>query len=173
LIKKYNSIGVFVTLLVILLTIPTTLDTLKQYLPSRPPARLSLNELDALNFLKAQPFGIVVSTPYDSKLKERYTEPIPLNAYVSSSYISAFSSKPEYVADLVNLDILGIDYKNRLQAQKEIFAGRESEIIKKVFKDNHIEYIYLPKISNFSIDQEKVGVKKIYGNDEIEIYKVL
>ena len=46
---------------VVLLTLPTSLITLHDvYLPARPPAMISPLELEALNFLRHQPAGIVL-----------------------------------------------------------------------------------------------------------------
>lgn len=172
LIKKFNFVGFLMVGLVIFLTIPTTWDTLGQYLPSRPPSRISNLELEALNFLKNQPKGTVLSYPFDSKLKQRYEEPKPLYAYDSTAYVSAISGKPEYIADTVNLDILGIDYKGRSQAQKDILAAKEPEVVKRLLKDNNISYVYVPKIAKFSPDEERFGLKRIFSNDEAEIFAV-
>ncbi|NMD01290.1 MAG: hypothetical protein GYA62_16430 [Bacteroidales bacterium] len=52
--------------IIVLLTIPTTLLALKDvYIPSRPPAKLSVGEYKALKFLSEQPKGVVLTKPFD------------------------------------------------------------------------------------------------------------
>ncbi len=169
-LAKFNKV---IILLVLVLTIPTTWDTLQNYLPARPPAMVSIKEIEALKFLKNQQQGIVLSYFFDKKLRDRFVEPKPLFAYESTAYVSALSGKPEFIADTVNLEILGIDYKGRAQTQKDILAAREPEVFKKMLKENKISYLYLPKFFKFSIDNELYGIKRIFENEEVEIFKVI
>lgn len=170
-IKKYKILGWILTTIVVILTLPTTWDTLHHYLPKRPPAMISQREFEALEFLRKQPEGIVLSYYFDKKLSEKFDAPKPLIAYESTAYVGAFSAKPEFIADTVNLEILGIDYKGRLQSQKDIFANKELEIVKKLLKEGKIKYIYAPKLSGFKPDQEKLGVRNIFENEEVTIFK--
>ncbi len=169
-LAKFNKV---IILIIFILTIPTTWDTLRNYLPARPPAMVSSYEIEALNFLKNQQQGIVLSYFFDKKLRDRFVEPKPLFAYESTPYVSAFSGKPEFISDTVNLEILGIDYKGRTQTQKDILAAREPEVFKKMLKENKISYLYLPKFFKFAIDNELYGIKRIFENSEVEIYRVL
>lgn len=171
-IKRWKKVGLFLTGIVLILTIPTTFNTLENYLPNRPPARISNQELEALKFLKDQPEGTVLNYYYDGKLKQRYSEPRPIFAYETTGYVSAISSHPEFIADTVNLDILGIDYKGRLQVQKDVFALKEPKLINKLLKENKITYLYVPKIFGFSPDQDRLGIERIFQNNEVDIFKV-
>ena len=168
--KKLTVIGVGLAIFLVLLTVPTTWDSLGQYLPARPPARISNFEKEALEFLRLQPDGIVLSYIYDKNLKTRFSEPVPLFAYESTMYVAALSGKSEYIADTVNLTILDVDYKGRLQVQKDIVSLKEPEMVKKLLVKNNIKYIYLPKIAKVSADNS-FGLEKIFENDEILIYK--
>lgn len=164
---------IFAGLLVIalvLLTIPTTLNTLSQYLPKRPPAKLSTLEIEALIQLKSLPEGIVLSPIYEEKLNKQFAAPKPLFAYTSTAYVSAFSGKPSFVADSINLEILDIDEKARINTTREILRGTNNS--HKLLRDNNIAYLYLPKLTGIRIDEGKVGVEKIFENDEVGIYKV-
>ena len=172
LIKKYKIFGTALVLILTIATIPTTLGTLKHYLPERPPARISNAELEALNFLKSQPDGNVLSYYFDRNLKEQFSEPVPLFAYESTMYVSSLTGKKEYISDTVNLNILGIDYKGRLQVQKDIYSLKEPEIVKKFLKENSIKYVYLPRITNTAAD-ETFGMRKIFENKEVIIYNVI
>lgn len=170
LIKKFKIFGKIIVIILVLATIPITLGILRHYLPARPPARISNDELEALSFLKHQPDGTVLSYYYDKNLKERFTEPIPIFAYESTMYVSALTGKGEYIADTVNLNILGTDYKGRLQVQKDIYSLKESEMVKKLLTANEIKYVYLPKIIKISAD-ENFGLRKIFENNEVLIYE--
>lgn len=163
-------IGQGIVLLSLVLTIPTTLDTLKHYLPQRPPAMLSNSEYQALGFLKTQPEGIVLTLPFDSSLRDKFTEPRPLYTYVTSAYVSAFSTHPTFVDDTINLEILGVDYKGRVSEQKD-FAN-VSGLSKKILEDNHISYVYTLKMQDFKVDEGRMGLEKIFENREVEIFKV-
>ncbi len=159
-----------VFLLLIFLTIPTTINTASQYLPERPPAKLSNSEYKALQFLKGEPQGTVLSLAYDKNFRNKYSEPLPLAVYESTSYVSAFSGQPGFIEDTVNLDILGIDYKGRLNSQRDF--ARIKEHSKKILEENNIKYIYMVKKIGFEENESLMGIKKIFENDEVKIFKI-
>lgn len=166
---KQKILTAVTTVLIIAFTIPTTVNTLGQYLPSRPPARLSNQEFEALNFLSLQPQGTVLTEPYDEKSRINFSEPVPLVAYTSTAYVSAFSKHPTFLEDTINLEILGVDYKGRLNLQRDFFRIKDRS--KEILEENHIEYIYLLKILRYEIDEGKMGVKKIFENQDVQIFK--
>jgi hypothetical protein len=110
-----------------------------------------------------------MSPVLDEKINAKFGAPKPLFAYTSTSYVSAFSHKPSFVSDTINLEILGIDYLPRINTTKEILKGTSNS--HKLLVENNISYIYLPKLSGLKIDEGKLGVEKIYENDEAWIYK--
>ncbi len=84
--------ALILSFLIIGFTIPTSLATLKyHYLTQVPPATLPKDELEALQFLANEPEGVVLTYPYDPLIKDKLEPPIPLYAYISSDYVSAFS----------------------------------------------------------------------------------
>lgn len=171
LIKKTSKpIAAIIVILVITLTVPTTLSTFQHYLPSRPPAKLSTGELEALTFLKSQPQGAVLTLPYDEKIKNRFSTPLPLELYTSTAYVSAFSAKPNFLEDTVNLEILGIDYRGRLNILRDFIKIRDQS--NKILKENNISYVYLPKLFNLQVDEGSMGVKKIFENEEVNVYQL-
>lgn len=161
-------LSLITAILIVLLTIPTTLDTLKHYTPSRPPAKLSLDEIEALKFLKSQPDGIILTQPFDEKAKDRFSPPYSLYTYAPTAYISAFSHKGVFLEDTINLEILGIDYKGRLNDQKDFF--RDKSTSKDIIKRNKIRYVYALKGSNFEADESLMGIKKIFDNESVVIF---
>jgi hypothetical protein len=169
--KRSWKWGLIISVIIILLTVPTTWDTLNQYLPANPPAKLSYAELEALNFLKNQPQGVVMTLPFDEKKRDFYEAPMPLVAYAPTGYVAAFSNKPSFLEDTINLDILGTDYKGRLNEVKDFlkFKERAPEILAK----GNVQYIYVVKdYSNFEEDEQAMGIKKIFDNNQVKIFKV-
>jgi hypothetical protein len=170
-LKLPKIAGFGLVILTIILTIPTTLSTFPHYLPDRPPAKISVKELEALNFLKKQPAGTVLTLPYDSRLKDKYNPPLPLEVYESTSYVSAFSKKPVFLEDIVNPEIIGVDYRGRLNTIRDFMRIKDQS--SKILKDNNITYVYAPSLYNFQVDEGRMGLKNIFSNEEVKIYKVL
>lgn len=170
-LANFKIFKITMVVIFILLTIPTTWNTLQNYLPARPPAKVSSQEIEALDFLRQEPSGVVLSYPYDSRLKDKFLEPKPLLAYETTGYIPALTGKEEYIADAVNLEILGVDYKGRLQAQRDVFSFKEPDIVKKNITSGNIKYLYLLKVYKISVDADRFGLKKVFDNSEVEIYQ--
>lgn len=167
-----KKLGATLSVLVILITIPTTLDTLlSQSLPARPPARISTAEMEALSFLKQQPEGVILTLPFDSAFRDRYLEPRPLFAYTSTAYVSAFSGHSVFLEDTINLEILGVDYKGRLNEMRDFVKIKDQS--KEILQRNNIRYVYVPKVYGFEEDEGKMGIKKIFDNREVKIFKAL
>ncbi len=172
LLKRWKNISNLIFLIVILLfTLPTTYGTLGNYLPIRPPAELPKDEISALNFLKMQPQGIVLTQPFDQKFKQGLIEPIPLYAYTSTGYVAAYSGHPVFLEDLINLNILGIDYNSRLNLSEAVL--NEESNAKDILRNNDIKYIYILKSIPFQEDDGKLGTVKIFDNPQVEIFKVI
>lgn len=161
--------GILGLIVFILLTLPTSYDAVSHYLPSRPPARLTSSELEALTFLRTQMPGTVLTFPFDKYARNKYSEPVPLLAYDSTAYVAAFGDHPTFLEDTVNLDILGIDYKGRLNLQKDFFNN--SEAAGKILQENNISFVYAAGMDNTEMDEGKIGVKKIFDNGEVKIYR--
>lgn len=166
--KHLSAIFVFI---IVFLTIPTAIGTFEQYLPLRPPAKLSTQELEALNFLKQQPSGEVLTLAFDQSFTNKYVEPVPLFAYASTAYVSAFSEHPTFVDDTINLDILGVDYKGRINERNDFLKipDRQRDILAK----NKIRFLYVPEDLHMQFDNGKVGIEEIYKNSQVTIYQVL
>lgn len=169
--KLPKAAGFVFIILTIILTLPTSLGTFKHYLPGRPPAKISTREIEALNFLKKLPEGIVLTLPYDEKVRDRFNAPRPLAVYTSTAYVSAFSGKSAFFEDTVNLEILGIDYRGRLNIVRDFMKIKDRS--KNILKSNNIKYIYVPKLFNFQVDEGLMGVKTIFENEEVKVYQVL
>lgn len=142
----------------VVLTLPTTWITLKDiYLPSRPPAKISIQEIQALQFLQGQPAGIVLVPP---AIPDPYAPPPrPLYLYESTSYVSAFSGHPVYFEDQGSLTITGYNWQDREQQVKD-FLTKNTDI-------KAISYLYIP---NLKFDASGMGFKNIFTNSEVTIW---
>ncbi|MDO8452501.1 MAG: hypothetical protein Q7S79_01995, partial [bacterium] len=160
--------------LLILLTIPSTYATLKHYWPSRPPAKISKEELEALTFLSKQPNGVVLTYPYDAKLAEKAIEnpPRPLYLYESTAYVSAFSKKPVYLEDEVNLNITGFDWRERRLEVEDWQKSLDRDFVPKFLRDKNIKYVYWVKPQRVPLGETQLGMKLIFENAEVTIYEV-
>ena len=84
------------SLVLLIITCLTSLATLKDYFGFPPPASLPHYEIQTLNFLKTQPQGVVLTYPYDPHIKDNLSTPIPLYAYETTAYVSAFSHQQSF-----------------------------------------------------------------------------
>ncbi|MDD2822943.1 MAG: hypothetical protein PHQ59_02565 [Candidatus Daviesbacteria bacterium] len=132
-----------------------------------PPAALSQNEFEALQFLSKLPDGVVLTYPYNKNLSRNFTEPIPLFAYQTTGYVSAFSGKQSFVEDIMQNEILQTDYHPRLVASEDFFI---SGVIPPIL-EGKIKYIYLPKFFDVTVDTSKQW-KKVFENNEVLIYEI-
>jgi hypothetical protein len=163
------------TLSVVLLTVPTTIGTLYyHYLPGRPPAMISNDELEALKFLEELPEGVVLTYPYDEDLAREAIKnpPRPLYLYVSTSYVSAYSNKPVFLEDEVNLDITGYDWPSRRRSVEEFLQSHDDTLVRKFLLVNNIEYVYWLKGQRAVKGEGQLGMRRVFENKTVEIYQV-
>ena len=160
---------------VVVFTIPTTLITLKDvYLPGRPPAKISTEELGALEYLRSQPEGVVLTYPYDAvKAKEAENSP-PRSLYVydSTAYVSAFSEKAVFLEDEVNLNITNFNWRERRGMVEEFLGTLDQRAAREFLKENNISYVYWLKGQRAKLGESQLGLVKIFENNEVDVFKV-
>ena len=164
---------VAVGIILIILTLPTTIITLKNdYLPSRPPSRISIEELEGLNFLKNQPAGSVLSYPFNSDWRYKFSEPKPLYAYETTAYISALSAHQTFLEDEMNLEITGFDWQARRKDSQLFFLTADQLWGRTFLQENEIRYIYLVKGQKMNLGLNDIEAEKIFENGEVVIFRV-
>ncbi|OGM60103.1 hypothetical protein A3A75_01725 [Candidatus Woesebacteria bacterium RIFCSPLOWO2_01_FULL_39_10] len=174
--SKLNTLIIYIiVVVVVLLTIPTTIGTLwYHYIPVRPPAKISNEELEALKFLSNQPEGIVLTQPFDKDLALAAVDypPRPLYLYESTAYVSAFSGKTTYLEDEVNLEITGYDWRNRREEVERFFTDPRYDGRVELLQKKGITYVYV--INNIQDLYKDLHLEpdKIFENKEITIYKI-
>jgi len=169
--KKKFLIKLVVLLILIGLTLPTTWGALKHYWPSRPPARIGFEELEALVFLRKQPSGIILTYPHDYSLREKTEAPKPLYAYETTAYISAFSEKTSFLEDEMNLEIMQVNWRGRREQIEQFFQTNETGQAKQFLKDNQIKYLYLVEGQNLKTNPADLELVKIFENGLTRIYE--
>ncbi len=176
LLTQINSnFGKIFTILTILLTLPTTLTTIRHYYTNTPPAKISNYEIEALKFLEKEPKGIVLSAqPIGMNYLGREAEaPKPLFMYDSTAYVSAFTKKPVYLEDEVNLTIMNYPWQERREKLDEFLKDSNSPEGFAFLRDEEIDYIYLVKRSGVGLDENALRIDNIFDNEEVIIYEVL
>jgi len=172
--QKNNKKKSLIIASILLLTLPTTMATLKHYLPSRPPAKISHEELEALSFLSEQPGGIVLTYPFDRAAAEaaRSKPPRPLYLYESTAYVSAFGNKPVYLEDEVNLNITGYQWRQRRKEVESFLDSLDHAGVWSFLRENNITYVYWIKGQRAKLGEGQLGMTRIFENSEVDIYKV-
>ncbi|OGM31958.1 hypothetical protein A2803_02620 [Candidatus Woesebacteria bacterium RIFCSPHIGHO2_01_FULL_44_21] len=150
--------------------LPTTVGALKHYLPSRPPAMISNDELDALEFLSNQPKGVVLVMPFDRQAASDAADnpPRPLYLYESTAYVSAYSSQPVWLEDEVNLDITGYDWQARRKKLVGMLKRNNQSEMKEFLREENISYVYVVEPGNIVFE----GLTKQYSENGVRIYKL-
>lgn len=164
-----------ITILVVLLNLLPLIASLPNYLGKIPPSAISNYEISALNFLKQQAKGNVLTYPYDAYLKKSFSStPLPIYAYETTSYVAAYSQQSVFLADEMNLDNSGYDWQQRRLDSTNFFNQKNVYADRGILVNNQIDYIYLPKIyfpKNWQYNPE-MYLETIYENPEIIVYKV-
>ncbi|OGK26723.1 hypothetical protein A3D76_02390 [Candidatus Roizmanbacteria bacterium RIFCSPHIGHO2_02_FULL_37_9b] len=165
LIKSNKPVLIGLTALLLLLSVPTSLDLIRLFAVTPGATYLPVDEIKALNFLKQQPGGIVLSPLYDKKWKN-YNKPNLLFAYEDTAYVTAFSGKQSYLVNILQLRLTGVLYQKRLARLEK----KDCSIL------DEIDYVYeIRKL----LDEEKIMVKcrpknskKIFENKSVNIYSI-
>jgi hypothetical protein len=158
--------------ILLLISCLTSFSTLKDYFGNPPPSCLPNSEIEALNFLKNQNDGFVLTYPYNKYKKDKMTTPIPLYAYETTAYVSAFSGKQTFLEDEMNLDITGFDWQQRRDEEEKFFKSTDQFFARGFLINNNISYIYLISDQNFSLSTFDLQINEIFNNSQVRIYKV-
>jgi hypothetical protein len=170
-LKNHRTLAVIVFITYIL----SLIGSLPNYLGKIPPAALSVPEQSSLKFLSAQPAGTVLTVPYDPYLKQNFTStPIPLYAYETTAYVSAYSHHLVYLEDEMNSENSGYNVSARRQSENNFFAQKNINEDRGFLVNNQIDYIYLAGLQKklFPLNVSHLYLEKIYENSDSLIYRV-
>lgn len=169
---KPNYLDKFILILIITTTLISNWENIGRYLSSPAPASLPTAEIEALNFLKNQNNGFVLTYPYDGYKKINMVTPIPLYAYETTAYVSAFSGQKTFLEDEMNLDITGFNWQQRLNDEQKFFTTTDKFFARGFLINNNIDYIYLTNDQSFSLTILDLQVTEIFNNGQVRVYKV-
>lgn len=162
----------FVIPVIILLMIPTQAGLLKDFY-SRPAfAKISEQELKALNFVKnnTPENAVLLTPPYNQYLD--LGDPTPnIWDWSDTSYVAAFSERRTFMDDSEQADIMGYHYQTRLELKKTIFESTDPVKIKQALSQTNATYIYFPKPMAPKTDFSQVGLTQVFDNQITELWK--
>lgn len=159
---------------VFILMVPTQLGLLQEFYNRAPLAKVEAGEIEAMNFIKKNlpENSIFITPPYNKYLRVEGSTP-PIWAWSDSAYFSAFSNRRDFLSDTEQVDIMGYDLKKRLEVQKGIYEDLDLETVYSLLKENHIDYMYIPKLESPKVDLSKIRqIENIYQNNKVDIWKV-
>ncbi len=163
------------TIVIFSTSILAVIPTYQNYLGNPSPASLPVGELEALSFLRLQPTGIVLTYPYDPEVKKGYSStPIPLYAYETTAYVSAFSHHRTFLEDQMNLNNSAYNWQSRLDAVNKFFSQQSVFTNRGFLLNNQIDYIYLTttQAKLIQLSETAISVEIIFQNSSAVIYRV-
>lgn len=170
--SKITAKAKFLIPFIILLMLPTQIGLLREFY-SRPAfARISSQEIEALNYInKNTPEDVtVVTPPYNQYLDLKDSTP-NIWDWFDTSYVSAISSRRTYFDDYEQADIMGYDWRKRLEIKKTIFEDANPVKVKDAFTKTQANLLYFPKVLKPKIDPGSIGFNLIFENREVEVWK--
>ena len=172
LFKKKSWFKILFIILLLLLTLPTTIGDLKNYLGSQAPAKIGFQELEALAFLKKQPQGVVLTYPHNYRAREKGKEtPQSLYIYETTAYVSAFGNQQTFLEDEMTLEIMQVDWSSRRTEVEGFFKTKDHQEAKNFLEENKIKYLYLVNSQTFLAALEDLSLEEIFHNDLVKIYE--
>jgi hypothetical protein len=178
--KLLSSIKLFplrliLIIFIIVLSVPTQLGFLKELYFRTPFAKISRGETEALNFIKnnTPTSSVILTQPYDTSLDLGEKTPRIWDWY-DTAYVSALSGRREYFADREQVDIMGYSFADREKNQRDFFESKDINFDKISLAKNFsgVKYIYFPTMLRPKADLVKVGLTKIFENDEAEVWMI-
>lgn len=171
---NFIPIKIILALLIILLSIPTQVSLVYGFNNRAPIAKISSQELEALNFLKTQtPIeSIILTAPYNKYYDGKTSIP-DIWDWFDTGYVTAFSSRRTYFSDAEQVDIMGYNIKDRSPLQEEVFNKTEdaNELVNKL-KTTNANYLYFPLALKPKVDLSKTNLEKVFSNSAVEIWKI-
>lgn len=168
-----RKIPLVIAILIILITPISSFATFRSWLYPNPPAYLPVKEYQALKFLSSQKDGVVLKHPFDQNLRRKFEDPFPLSVYADNTYVSANSRKSVFIEDVEQQIVLNTNYKTRLTDAGRFFIEKDLKWSNTFLIDNNIRYVYMPKIYRLPMAEGEYPMKKIFENDDANIYEVI
>ena len=170
-----TSWKILISVMIILLAVPTQLGLLWQFYSNPPLSKISFRELEALDFLKktaAQTDKILVP-PFNKYERDKYSyPPVPIYSWYDTGYVSAFSGKQTLISDEEQVNIMGYDVEELVKERQEVFQSIDPNQINSFLYKYKVDFIYLPWGQKFATDSAKINIESIFENKDARVYKV-
>jgi len=168
----------FIAFLVIILAAPTALGNLFDfYGPGKVPlAKITYLEIEGLDWLRfnSSQDSIILTKPFNKYASDRYsTQPWPIAAWYSTSYVFVFSERYTYISGEEQLNITGYKIEEDLNLAKKFFTQKDFSFNKGFLKEKGIDFIYLRRDEIDEIKKEENNLGLVFENDEVLIYRVI
>lgn len=159
--------------LIILFSIPTQVGLLFEFYNRGAYAMISKDEVTALDWIKNNigNDAIILNPPYDPELNLRDKIPHVWD-WSDTAYVSALTGRTTYFEDQEQVDIMGYDWGGRAETKKIIFKTADVDVFSQKLKNSRSNILYFPKILKPKIDPSLAGLKRIFENNEVEIWKI-
>ncbi len=174
--KVKTPIRIIVTALMILMTIPTQAGLLYEFYgplnhPRSPFAQITKEELIALKFIKENTADsdVIITPPYNQYLNLGGSTP-NIWDWFDTSYIAALSARRTYMDDYEQADIMGYDYKPRLEIKKIIFESDNSTEVKAALAKTNANLIYFPIAEKPKVNLNEIGLSMVFENQSVQIW---
>ncbi|MDP3918072.1 MAG: hypothetical protein Q8Q30_02780 [Candidatus Woesebacteria bacterium] len=173
-----NKKFIFLAPIILILMIPTQVNLLREFYVSenhlRPAfAKVNSSELEALKFIKYNTDinSVILTPPYNQYLDQKQITP-NIWDWFDTSYVSAFSSRRTYFDDYEQVDIMGYDYRPRLEIKSIIFDSEVPAKVSETLISTNANILYYPKAVAPKVNIESLGLVKFFENSEVIIWKI-
>lgn len=162
LLTKYRRMGISLIIVTVLLTIPNNLDLARSFIHVPGTGYITQVEMAALTQLKTLPAGVILSPIFEPRAQRGSIGELPRK--YDTGYISAYTGKQTYLADLIQLQLTNIEYLDR----KTELSSFDCKIL------GEVKYIYEYKDSEYASQFDRCGVsiKRIIDNEAVSVYQV-
>lgn len=173
-IKKF-TLKIIISLVIIVLAVPTQLGLLWQFYSNYPLSKISNEEIKALNFLKNEgnPGAIVLTAPFNKYERDKYNKPpIPIYAWYDTGYVSAFSDKQTLISDEEQVNIMGYDVSRLLQERGVAFESKDYHNMNTFLKKYNVSYIYLVWDQQIATSSSYLNADLVFQNKDAKVFKI-
>lgn len=172
---RAKSLVVAVSVIIIILAIPTQLGLLFQFYANPPLSKVSYNEITALDFLKKQTDqnAIILTFPFNKYEGAKYNKPpIPIYAWYDTGYIPAFSGRKTLISDEEQVNIMGYNVSKLVKDRNDAFESVDYHKMNDFLKKYKVDYLYLAWSQKLATDSSQLNMDIVFQNSDAKILKV-
>jgi hypothetical protein len=169
-------IKTIIIIVLVLLSCPTVIGNLVEFYGRPPLAMVSNAQLQALKYLQqySDKEAVVLAVSFNKYLNTKYqTQPWPIYAWYSTSYIPALASRRTYLSAEEQALITDYPVESRQKKIIDFFAQNDFEQNRKFLKEAGISYIYINKDElEKPLKRAENNLDVFFENSEVVIYQV-